>query len=326
MAITQVGSATTGGADSSGSFSVTKPTGVASGHVLVAMGVSNEGTWDTLPSGFTQFAVSSDAGTPNNFRAYFWYKICGGSEPASYSFGSTTAAGAGAPMVAIISAWSGVDTSGSPIMDQSLVSGGSTGEPANPATSFTQTADGRLFFFRAARAGTTIQTFSQATANWTELADDGRFSGGTVSYAGTLVSHDFDTAGGVSRSEPGVSASPSGDDTDNVYLLGALRGGDPSEGDSGTGSESESFADIAFGDSDSGTGSETEVVGIPIAESDSGAVSEAESVNTQTVSIISDNFNRANEAPLNVSTSGHQWTSLSAGALGVVSNECKKTA
>lgn len=224
MAITQVGTATTGGADSSGSFSVTKPTGVASGDVLLCFGASNEGAWDTLPSGFTQFAVSDDGDTTNNFRAYAWYKVCGGSEPSSYSFGSTTASGGGAPMVATISAWRGADTTGSPIANVSEIAGGSSSEPANPATSFTASATGRLTYCRLARSATAIPTFSFDTGTftaWSELADAGYFSGGSVRYGLGLYSYGPTVSSGNGASELPVTCDTT--DTDNVYILTLLK-------------------------------------------------------------------------------------------------------
>src|SRR5690349_21604590 len=108
MAITQVGTATTGSSASSGSFSVNKPTGVAAGDLLIMLGASNAGAWDTFPTGWTQLTVSTDANfSPTSFRCYVWYKIATGSEGASFSFGSTTASGAGAPMVGIMLAYRG---------------------------------------------------------------------------------------------------------------------------------------------------------------------------------------------------------------------------
>lgn len=306
-AIVQVGTATTGGAGSTGSFSVTKPTGVQEDDVLLVFGASNEGAWDTLPSGFVQFEVSTDANTPNLFRCYGWYKICGPSEPASYSFGSTTAAGAGAPMVAIVSAWRNVDTS-SPIMNQSRAEGGAATEPANPATSFSQSGNGRLFFFRGVRAGTTIATFTNGTASWTEEADAGFFSGGSISYSATLVAHDFDTGAGA-RTEPATTCSQA--ETDNVYLLGALRALPPADTDTGSGTEGAESIDGTAVNTDTGTGAETESISIPIADSDSGTGAEgAENIVITAHHIASDNFNRTNETTLNVASSGAVWTNV----------------
>lgn len=219
MAITQVGTATTGSSPSSGSFSVTKPTGVQSGDVLFVVGASNEGAWDTLPSGFVQQYVSTDANTANNFRVYVWTKVCGGSEPSSYSFGSTTASSGGAPMVAVISAWRGVDNT-TPVLHSSNADGGASAEPANPAISFTQTDNGRVLYARSSRSTTAIPTFSTGDSGWSELADHGDFSGGSVRYGIGLYAKTADTSSG-SQTEAAVTCSTT--DTDNVYNLFCLK-------------------------------------------------------------------------------------------------------
>lgn len=226
VAVSQVGTATTGGDPSSGSFSITKPTGVQSGDVLLVFGASNKGAWDTLPSGFTQIDVSTDATFTNNYRAYAWYKVCGGSEPSSYSFGSTTAAGSGAPMVAHMTAWRGVLNS-SPIMHNARTDAASNvGEPYTPGASFTQSATGRVVFARTLRVQTSsgvngVSTFSSATGGWSELADSGQFSGGTVSYSIGTYGKTADTSSG-SQTCPATTATQA--ESDNVSFLIALRG------------------------------------------------------------------------------------------------------
>lgn len=215
MAISQVGSATTATDDgSTGSITITKPTGVASGHVLIVTLASNLNGY-TVPSGFTQFMVSTDTDTPNSFRSYMYYKVCGGSEPASYTFDKTSG-GDGAPVIGVMSAWSGVDTTTGPIAHTSYVGGGSSGEPANPATSFTQTAPGRVLFCRNVRSTTALPTFSTGTSGWSELGEAADFSGGTVRYGCSMYAKTSDTSSG-SQTEPGVTCSTT--ETDNVYFL-----------------------------------------------------------------------------------------------------------
>lgn len=222
MAITQVGSATSNTSTVGTDIAVTKPTGVASGDVIIAFGCTTETTpyFDTLPAGFTEFATSATGDTPNLFRASAWYKICGGSEPASYTFGSGGAEGAGAPLVVTMAAWRGVDVSGSPILHVSEVAGGTSTEPSDPATSFTQSGTGRLFFVRAVRSTTAIPTFSNATGGWSELVDDGDFSGGSIRYGMALYARDIDTGAGAAT-EPSITCSTT--ETDNVYILGCLK-------------------------------------------------------------------------------------------------------
>lgn len=224
MAITQVGTATTGSSASSGSFSVNKPTGVASGDLLIMLGASNEGAWDTFPSGWTQLTVSTDASTANAFRAYIWYKVAGGSEPSSYSFGSSTASGSGAPMVGLMVAYRGFDnvtpfpnTSVDHLNNLAYNSG-------NPATAFTQSVQGRQFFARFSRctAGG-IPNYTTATSGWAINSQVAQNSGGSTTYSLCWVPRDADDGAG-SRNEPSV---PSGtgttqNTTDNFYVLGLI--------------------------------------------------------------------------------------------------------
>jgi hypothetical protein len=84
---------------------VTKPSGTASGDVLIAAIAFNgsPGTL-TLPSGWVQIAASIAITNP---KVYGWYLIAGGSEPADYTWTSTTTITSGCG----ISRYSGVDTS-----------------------------------------------------------------------------------------------------------------------------------------------------------------------------------------------------------------------
>lgn len=102
-----------------GSFSMNKPAGVVSGDVLIAtMRVSSFLSFNfSTPAGWTEIASISD----NNAKIY--YKVAGGSEPASYNFGSMI--GLGSTMVGTIVAFSGVDTS-NPIGDTGISSGSSS--------------------------------------------------------------------------------------------------------------------------------------------------------------------------------------------------------
>lgn len=222
MAITQVGSLTSDTDPGSSNFvTVTKPTGVASGDVLIAVYSSNENTV-TVPSGFTLFDTMDD--TTNLYRTYHYYKVCGGSEPSNYTFTKDVAAD-GAPIVVTMSAWRGVDNT-TPIAHQSSFTdnGLSSGVTANPSTSFTQTVDGRLLFTRSSRSTTALITFSESSANWTEIGEATDFSGGSVRYGNYQVAHDTDTGSG-SRSEPGTAAATT--TTDNHYLLFCLKSSVP---------------------------------------------------------------------------------------------------
>jgi hypothetical protein len=219
MAITQVGSGTSDtDPGSSNSVTVTKPTGVASGDVLIAVWSSNENTV-TPPSGFTLFDTMDD--TTNLYRTYHYYKVCGGSEPSNYTFTKDVAAD-GAPIIVTMTAWRGVDNT-TPIGNQSSFTdnGLGSGVTANPTTSFTQSHDGRLMFTRSSRSTTALITYTESGATWTEAVEATDFSGGSVRYANVQVRHDSDTTAGGSRSEPGTAAATT--TTDNHYLLFCLK-------------------------------------------------------------------------------------------------------
>jgi hypothetical protein len=222
MAITQVGSATSNSSAGGSNIAVTKPTGVASGDVLIAFGATTETTpyFDTVPSGWTQFESSATGDTPGLFRASAWYKVAGGSEPSSYTWGSSGASGAGAPLVVLIAAFRGVDNT-TPIDASSEVAGGTSSEPSNSAAAITQTDTGRQFFMRASREdSSTIPQYSTAASGWSFNAQDGAFSGGSVSYGIGFFLADSDSGAGA-RNDPAVSCTAS--ETDNVYILGALK-------------------------------------------------------------------------------------------------------
>ncbi len=86
-----------------GVFSMNKPAGVVSGDVMIAtLRVSTFVSFNfSTPTGWTEITGATD----NNAKIY--YKVAGGSEPSSYSFGSMI--GVGATMVGSIVAFSGAD-------------------------------------------------------------------------------------------------------------------------------------------------------------------------------------------------------------------------
>lgn len=255
LAVNQVGVATSGTSSDGSDVSVAKPSGVESGDVLIAFGCTTETTpyFDTIPAGFTEFATNSDGDTPSFFRASAWYKVCGGSEPSSYTFGSGGAESAVTPITVVMAAWRGVDT-GAPVPQVSEAAGGSSSEPANPGTSFSQASVGRMFFMRASRSTTAIPTFSTTTPGWSELADAGDFSGGSIRYGISLFARDIDTSSGT-QTEPAVTCSTT--DTDNVYILGVLQGLEQGiDVSSGT-----TAAAVSVSAPTSGVGAKAEVIG-----------------------------------------------------------------
>ena len=86
------------------SHTVTKPTGTVAGDVLVAA-IAFNGTPGTItpPTGWVSIATALGQANP---KAYGWYLVAGGSEPASYTWTTTGSITSGCG----ISRYSGVDT------------------------------------------------------------------------------------------------------------------------------------------------------------------------------------------------------------------------
>ncbi len=104
--------------NSTSSVAVTKPAGTVAGDVLVAGASSNDSGNISPPAGWT--LLQSDQ--PD---AASWYKVAGGSEPASYTF---TVASASDTLVVSISAFTGGDTT-TPIAGSAKSSGSSSSIP-----------------------------------------------------------------------------------------------------------------------------------------------------------------------------------------------------
>lgn len=222
MAITQVGTATTASDDgSTGSCAPAKPTGVAADDVLIAVISQNENTL-TVPSGFTLVQQRTTTDTTNVFSGHMYYKVCGGSEPSSYTFSK---AADGGPLVVTLSAWRGVDTA-APVHQSSSVAGAGAAEPANPTISVTTTLTSRVMYARCTRnvSGTSgvaeLPAYSSATGGWSEISEAAQFSGGTVNYGNCQYAATADQGSGT-YTEPAVTCSRT--ETDNVYIMVALK-------------------------------------------------------------------------------------------------------
>lgn len=153
-----------------GSFSMNKPAGVVSGDVMIAtMRVSSFLSFNfSTPAGWTEITSISD----NNAKLY--YKVAGGSEPASYNFGSMI--GLGSTMVGTIVAFSGVDTS-NPIADTAMTTG-SGSSVALPAV--TTTRNGSMKYSNVTTSSSPGSTFLSQT-------DACDINGGGVSVANGYV-------------------------------------------------------------------------------------------------------------------------------------------
>lgn len=204
MAITQVGSATNNTRANDDSISLSKPTGVASGDVLLAFITSNDQTVDA-PSGW----IHLDQETTEVFRNTVFYKVAGSFEASSYTFRVDE----NAPMVGTIVAWRGVDNS-RPIGGANHdVASDDTDAPeplSTPTVSGNTETFGRVLYFRAARRqDSVVVTFSESTAGVTELADTGIFSGGSIVYSHAVYADDADFEDVTASNKTGLAITAS---------------------------------------------------------------------------------------------------------------------
>lgn len=209
MAVSHVNTqtATTGNGTS---VTATKPTGTASGDLLLAFFVSNSQD-ATAPAGWTEIVDQ----VVEVFRAQVFYKVAGGSEPANYAF----SVGAAAPLVLSVSCFRGIDTT-DPIDISPVVETALTHSEGYTTPSVTGGSSGRLLYFRAVRfAGSTPPTFT--ASGIPELADVGVFSGGSVSYSQAYYTStsDYTTSG----SQGGASITCSGSESHNIVLTMGIR-------------------------------------------------------------------------------------------------------
>lgn len=203
--------------ENSSSLSLSKPTGVVSGHVLLVQIASNDQTI-TSPSGWTKYQTS----VTGVFEVQQFVKVAGGSEASSYSFTMPSAG----PMVGVLTAWEGVNQS-TPL--------GANNHPTQTATTHSEPyttptlsgdADqtGRVLYMRATRrVGSTPCSFTKTASGVTELADVGVFSGGSVSYSIGLYAADADFISAGTHNGLAITASPS-DEANNVVSTIALTG------------------------------------------------------------------------------------------------------
>lgn len=220
MAVTQVGSATTAATSTTGTVTVSKPTGVVEGDLLIATFAVNEGT--ITASGWTELVARTDTPglpAPATFGGYLYWKWAGPSEPGTYTFSSSAT---GAPMPIVVTAWRGAHRT-DPLPAGAVEVGGAVGSGVNPnpPNSFSQGNFGLLFYSRIARAATSpTPTFTNGSGSWSLLGQAGEWSGGSARYSVCQVWHNTRTGPGT-RSEPDVRANV--DTTDNVYILGYVR-------------------------------------------------------------------------------------------------------
>jgi len=230
MAITQVGSATAGSVNNGSSFSISKPTGVASGDVLILAITQNENTPTPVPTyGFTLIREVTAGETTNTWSAHIYYRVAGGSEPSSYTVshnGDTSA-----PFAGVLSAWRGVDTA-APInvSAESASAGVAETSPVPTGPTVTTTANTRRIAVRATRNQTDpAVTFSSSTTGWSELAEAAGTSTGSVRYSVCQYARTADDTAGSGLTTAAITASQT--ETDNGWFHVALKVlGEPSSG------------------------------------------------------------------------------------------------
>jgi hypothetical protein len=219
MAITHVNTNTATDGDGT-TITVTKPSGTTTGDVLIAILTSNNQN-GTAPAGFTEIA-DEVAGV---FRCQMWYKVAGGSEPASYDLSVSNST----LLVGTVSAWRGCDTV-SPIGITPVMDATDTGA-SEPLTtpSISGGSAGRVLYYRASRRATdTPITFTEASGSASERSDTGVGSGGGVAYSGALFSDDADFTG--SGTKTGLAITANATETHNVVATWALQSlGNPAE-------------------------------------------------------------------------------------------------
>ena len=105
--IVQRGTATTNAVTNNALLTITKPTGVVTGDVMIASFAQvNSLTVPTAPTGWTLIDGRSLSGTTNRYASIF-YKVAGGSEGANYTF--TVPIGTTVTVIGAIVDFSGVD-------------------------------------------------------------------------------------------------------------------------------------------------------------------------------------------------------------------------
>lgn len=192
------------------SVTATKPTGTASGDVLLALFTSNNQN-ASPPSGWSE--VFDDV--TEVFRCQMFYKVAGGSEPANYAF----TVGSNAPLVLVVSAWRGVDTADPFDIDPVTNAQLTASEPFSTPTVSGGTT-GRLMYARTVRlSGSTPPTFTASGV--TEHADVGIFSGGSVCYSTGFygANSDFSSSG----SKSGLAITCNSGESHNITATWALK-------------------------------------------------------------------------------------------------------
>ena len=200
----------TGTQANASSVSATKPTGTASGDLLIGIFTCNAQN-ATAPSGWAQIHDK----TIETFRCQIFYKVAGGSEPSSYAFSVPDVA----PLVLSISAFRNCDPT-TPIDTEVLWETALTHTEPYTTLGASGGTQGRVLHVRTVRyVGSTVPTFTAGSG--TELADVGVFSGGSVCYSigFYMATSEYFTSG----SQSGLAITTSQSESQNEIISWGIR-------------------------------------------------------------------------------------------------------
>lgn len=163
----------TANATTASSITITKPTSTASGDVLIAIVyASSQGITITAPDGFTAIPNCSISTSSPSMTLGAYYKVAGGSEPASYEFSFSASVSV---TRGVMSAWTAVN--GSPVIVGSncQVNSSSTVCPVPAVTA--QTGGARSIIYAISFASATSTPPSGYTELFDQFTATGTFTG-----------------------------------------------------------------------------------------------------------------------------------------------------
>ena len=220
MAITFVGDTSKGVSNGTGTFNLTKPTGVVSGDLLIAVTTQNDQD-PTMPSGWTKSVTCIN--TSQSFYTTLMYKVAGGSEPSSYTFtvpdNSFTAG-----FVGQLFALRGVDVS--PATDWfgggTYREYGSQSEPLATGSCTNTASTGRAFYLRAVRTSAATVALTASGVSGLPGTDGATVtatsqSGGTR-YSQRIFCGTADFTGGGNPASIDVNGASTDDDGNNILV------------------------------------------------------------------------------------------------------------
>lgn len=202
--ITMRGTAQSSASSGATSRSVTKPSGVTSGDVLLAI-VTHDGSPDVITAtGWTELGYSS--GTDINAGVY--YKVAGGSEGANYTFSTVSSHAIAASVVAYY------NVSGTYPIDGFAIVANVAGSTLFSEYAWCSSSSGQAVFFGGISnntsatppSGMTEQIDAGATGIRVYVADKGGVTSGSAGFNATISSSSYTSVGAVVILRPTYSA------------------------------------------------------------------------------------------------------------------------